>query len=331
MQQGQHSPASSVDVSIIIVNWNSTDYLRKCLASILAETRKLTYEVIVIDAASFDGCNEMLRQHYPQVRFLQSDTNPGFAGANNLAAKESKGKCLLFLNPDTELIEGALDELYAQWGSLPRAGVLGCKLLNSDRTTQTSCLQSFPTIANQFLDSECLRRWFPKSSLWGTWPLFAPGSSPWKIDVVAGACMLIGRSAFEAVGGFTEEYFMYSEDVDLCYKLARAGFENYYIPSGCVLHHGGSSSAKSGISSFSSVMMRESRARYFARTQGRLYALAYRFSMGFAALCRFVLLVPGVVLGMRGAAGASSSSSFGKWWAILKWSMGLQPWLKNYR
>lgn len=320
-----------MELSIIIVNWNSRQYLQRCIASILAATRDLRYEIIVIDAGSFDGCDGMLRQFYPQVQFIQSESNPGFARANNLAVGAAKGNCLLFLNPDTELLGPAINTLYGHWRALPRPGVLGCKLLNTNRTTQTSCLQAFPTLVNQFLDSEFLHRRFPMSPLWGKSALFASGAEPCKVEVITGACMLVGRDAFESAGGFSEDYFMYSEDVDLCYKLARAGFQNYYVPSANVLHHGGISSANSGVSSFSSVMMRESRWRFFGKTRGPLYALGYRLSMTLSALCRFLLLGLGAILSVGGRGGNSIRFSCTKWWAILKWSLGLENWPGKYR
>ena len=319
-----------MDLSIIIVNWNSAGYLRKCIASILAETQELQYEVVVIDAGSYDGCDQMIREHYPQVRFIQNPSNPGFARANNKAFKASTGNCLLFLNPDTELVGPAVNVLYGRWQALPRAGIVGCRLLNTDRTLQTSCVQSFPTIANQVLDSEFLRRHFPLSQLWGTAALFAEGAEAYKVDVISGACMLVSRSLFESVGCFTEDYFMYSEDVDLCYKSARHGYQNYYIPSATIVHHGGSSSVKSGINFFSPVMMRESRWRFFTKTRGRFYALGYRLGMALSALGRFLLLGLGAILKVAGQGRTSIRPSFNKWWAILRWSLGLENWLKKY-
>ena len=113
-----------MDLSIIIVNWNSKEYLRKCIASILAETHGIEFEIVVIDNASFDGCDEMLRQCYPQVRFIQSDRNLGFAKANNVAFKESSGQNLLFLNPDTEIEGVAIETLYINCALLPKC--CGC-------------------------------------------------------------------------------------------------------------------------------------------------------------------------------------------------------------
>src|SRR4051794_13674366 len=121
-----------MDLSVIIVNWNSAGYVRKCIASILAGTQKLKFEIIVIDSGSFDGCREMLGEEYPDVRFIQTDTNCGFARANNIGFKASVAKTILFLNPDTEVLGQAIEILYETVRSLPHPGAVVSRLLNSD-------------------------------------------------------------------------------------------------------------------------------------------------------------------------------------------------------
>src|SRR5687767_7938076 len=154
-----------MDLSIIIVNWNSREYLQTCVRAVLARTRLTSFEIIVVDCGSFDGCDRMLRECYPNVRFIQLDANIGFARANNRAAREAKGKTLLFLNPDTEVTYSALDRLYEAIQALPAAGAVGCRLLNANGSVQTSCIQATPTILNQLLNCEFLRRHTPASRL----------------------------------------------------------------------------------------------------------------------------------------------------------------------
>src|SRR5450432_96179 len=162
-----------MDLSIIIVNWNSVDFLRGCLVSICQPPQSISLEVIVVDNASYDGCDSMLAREFPRVRFIQSHENIGFARACNLGHQHSAGRILLFLNPDTKIVGNALADLVSGLDSLPDAGAIGCKLLNADGTLQKSCIQSFPTILNQCLDSEALRSRFPRSRLWGMAPLFS--------------------------------------------------------------------------------------------------------------------------------------------------------------
>lgn len=316
-------PHKNCDLSIIIVNWNSKEYLRKCIESILLWTNNIAYEIVVIDGASFDGCGEMLEQRFPEVRFIQSEKNVGFSKANNIAFRESRGRYILFLNPDTELIAPAVNILFDYIQKEPNAGVVGCKLLNADRTVQTSCLQAFPTILNQFLDSEILRSLWPGSPLWGNAPLFSTGRRPQEVEALAGACILVKRSLFENVGLFSEDYFMYAEDLDLCYKIKQAGYTNYYIPDATVIHFGGGSTEKSP-SDFSVVMTRESIWRLMRKTRGTVYGLTYRVSTLISAVGRLVLLMALFPLHFIRGGVESWKGSLKKWQAILTWSVGLK-------
>ena len=310
-----------MDVSIIIVNWNSAAYVQACVRSIYQHTRDVHFEIIVVDSGSFDDCGGMLAREHPQVRFIQSDKNVGFARSNNLAAKCATGRFLLFLNPDTELRGPGLDRLFAAAVALPDAGALGVRLLNSDGTLQTSCLQAFPTIANQVLDAGLLRKWFPRSSVWGTAALYAETPDPIRVEGISGACLMTPRTAFDRVGGFSEDYFMYYEDMDYCLKVHRAGLRNYYVPSAEVVHHGGKSSGGEYSSSASTVMA-ESGWRFFRIQHGPVCAALFRACMAGKAVSRVCLLgclrwlVPSASRRQR------AQAALGKWVAILRWSLG---------
>lgn len=310
-----------MDLSIIIVNWNSKDYLEKCLASVFSWTTGVNFEIVVIDSASFDGVDGMLKHGYPQVKFIQSDNNLGFAKANNAAFRISTGSNILFLNPDTELTGPAINVLLDHIRILPNAGAIGCKLLNGDGSVQTSCIQAFPTILNQLFNSEFLRALFPASSLWGMASLLGAKDRPAEVDVISGACLMLKRSLFEEVGFFSEDYFMYAEDVDLCYKIKQAGYTNYYIPTASVIHFGGGSSEQAP-SDFSVVMMRESLWRFMKKTRGNIYGLAYRTSTVIAAIGRLLLLTMLLPLQYLRQSRPSWHASLKKWWAILTWSLG---------
>jgi GT2 family glycosyltransferase len=321
--------AAAIDLSIVIVNWNSREYLRKCIESIRANTRTMRYEIVVIDAASFDGCGEMLRREHPDVRFIQSDENAGFARSNNRAFAESVGAAVLFLNPDTELVGPAIDTMYAQFLTLPRVGSIGCRLLNADRTIQSSCIQALPTILNKVLDCEWLRSIWPRSVLWGVAPLFSEDSTPTAVDAISGACVLLRREAFERVGGFSEDYFMYAEDIDLAYKLLEAGYVNYYVPTATVVHYGGSSSQQAE-GTFAAVMMPEATWRFFRKTRGRYYGAAYRAAMASSAIARLGLLGPLVALVSLRHGDGSRKASARKWLAVLRWSMAREDLVRQY-
>src|ERR1700730_4736937 len=146
-----------MDLSIIIVNWNSGDYAVKCLASIYASPCDFDFEVVIVDNASSDDSRQVIQQHFPFVKLIRSSTNLGFPRANNLGVVHSTGSNLLFLNPDTEVLGSALARLQSYLNSLPDVGVVGCRLLTSDLSLQTSCVQPFPTLLNQVTDIEQIK------------------------------------------------------------------------------------------------------------------------------------------------------------------------------
>lgn len=315
----QPSSLLPVLLSVIIVNWNSKDYLQKCLRSIERHCQRRDLEIIVVDGASYDGCGEMLAAEFPSVIFVQSTENIGFARANNLGAHSAKGDFLLLLNPDTEFIEDSISTMLDALNILPDAGAIGCRLLNADRSIQTTSILTFPTILNRTLDSEFLRRSFP--TLWGMGPLFSGKTEPAQVEAVSGACILVRRELFEKVGGFTESYFMYCEDVDLCFKLQSTGLKNYHLPTTTIVHFGGGSSSHS-VSNFSTIMMRESWYQFLRTNRGLGIALSYRFCMLLSALSRMLCIGPLLLFGNRVI--RHGPRSWCKWFAVLRWSLGLE-------
>ena len=313
---------TSLDLSFIIVNWNSAEFVCRCVRSICQNTTGLNYEIIVIDNASFDGCDRMLHQSFPDVRYFQSHENLGFARANNLAFEAARGNSVLFLNPNTEIVGTAIMSLFGALSELPRAGVVGAKLLNADGTLQTSCLQSFPTIINQTLCFDFLRRLWPTLKLWGMAPLFEEGNHAPSdaVQGISGACMLIRREVFEQIGRFSEEYFMYTEDLDLCYKAIKSGRKNYYVPKATIIHFGGGSS-KQASTDFSYIMLRESIWRFLVKTRGNWYGLGYRTAMLLAAIIRLGLLL--VLFPIQVIQGRQERwrVSFREWRAVLLWGL----------
>jgi len=316
-------------LSIIIVNWNSKDYLRKCLHSIYSNTRGISFETIVVDGASFDGCGEMLAREFPQVKFVQSEKNVGFAKANNLGFEQSQGECVLFLNPDTEIVGNALNTLHDFLKKNSDAGIAGAKLLNTDGSVQMSCIQTFPTISNQFFDAEILRNSFPRHSFWGITPLFSGDNKPAEVEVISGACLMLTRTAFQKIGRFSDDYFLYAEDLDLCFKTHLAGFKNYYVPAAAIVHHGGGSSRQTQ-NVFSTVMMRESVYRFLKKFRGGFYGAAFRASVALGALCRLMMLLILFPIRLIRGEADTTSDAIQRWTAILKWTLGLERSVKGF-
>jgi GT2 family glycosyltransferase len=317
------------DVSVIIVNWNSREYLRRCLASIRAETRDLAVEIVVIDSASFDGADVMLREEYPDVRFIQSSTNLGFARANNCAFRQSSGKFVLFLNPDTELVGPAINVLHGALAARDDAGTVGAKLLNSDGSIQTTCIRALPTITNRILDCDLLRSAWPTSRLWGMAPLYQANPGVREVQAISGACVMVRREVFEQAGLFSEDYFMYAEDMDLSYKVRQLGYRNYYVPDAVVVHHGGSSSIQTH-NRFAAVMIPEATWRFLRKTRGNAYALTYRLALLGSAIGRIGLLQILRALDRRKNRSSAWEAAVAKWAAIVRWSLNRDPMVKEY-
>lgn len=327
---GPGRQTANVDLSIVILNWNSAKFLRKCLASLRANSSGLPYEVIVVDNASYDGAAAIAAQEFPEANFIQNTQNSGFARGNNLGAASSHGDLLLFLNPDTEVAPGALEEMISALSAHPRAGAAGCRLVNSDGTVQTSCVQAYPTILGEVLDSSRLRRWFPRWSIWGTAALLSGWSVVQPVECVSGACLMIRREIFDSVGGFSPDYFMYVEDRDLCYKVHCAGIETVYVGAARVIHHGGTSSDSRPESNFAIVMRCQSLLTFMRIRRGVLHARAYRFAMAGVALIRLALLAALSIVFIRGAGRRKVRNAWHKWASVLRWALGLESWVETY-
>jgi GT2 family glycosyltransferase len=226
----------AVDLSIIVVNWNAKNLLLPCLDSIYQTCKGVAMEVFVIDNGSTDGSGEAVKERFPKVTFIQNQKNVGFAMANNQALRLSKGNYLLLLNPDTKMKEGAIERLVSFMESSPEAGVVGAQLLNDDGSKQNS-IANFPSLATELLNKSLLRWLFPKQF---------PGkerdySNPVEVDSVIGACMMVRREAMDQVGLLDEEYFLFLEETDWCYRIKKAGWKVYHIPQAEIYHFQGKS------------------------------------------------------------------------------------------
>ena len=312
-----------MQLSVIIVNWNSLAFLRECLRTFYRETTGLSFEIIVVDNHSPEGGIATLRGQFPDIQIIESDRNLGFAAANNLGFAHSSGETLLFLNPDTAIIGAAVSVMAEQLRALPDAGIVGARLLNSDGTMQTSCIQTFPTILNQLLDIEFLRVRWPACSLWNIAPLYSRETKPSPVEVISGACMMMKRTVFERAGKFSEDYFMYAEDLDLSYKVMRLGLRNYYVGDAEVVHYGGGSSSQKSVSQWSTTMKLRAVEKFCSKTHGRLYGLCYRGAMGGAAIGRLLAIGLCRLFGSLVANRKALESAWSKWAAVLRWSVGM--------
>lgn len=311
--------ASPPELSIIIVNWNSARYLRACLSSIEEQTRGIVYEVVVVDNNSSEEDLDEVVDEFAFARLIRNENNVGFARANNIGFRSSKAPCLLFLNPDTRIQGPAIATMLSVLNQREDAGIVGCRLLNSDLTLQTSCVQRYPRVLNQAFAADFLYSRLPRLPLWGLAPLHDETDEPHQVEVISGACLMIRGDVFEEAGGFSEEYFMYAEDVDLCHKIAQTGRRCYFAGNAVVVHHGGGSSRLRPVSNWAAVVQCGSKLQFLRRTRGIGYANVYRLAMAVSAATRWLLLT---AVGALRAGGKSWPSSGGaRWAAIVRWSL----------
>jgi GT2 family glycosyltransferase len=224
-------------VTALLVTYESRGHVGTCLRSLQRFGPPWIKRVILVDNASTDGTLDWCRSEFPDVELIANTENVGFGRAINRAAREAKSEYLLILNPDTEFNEQTLAELVRFMDSRPQAGAVGPRIIGEDGRFDYSARRGFPRPLAAFAYVARLDRLFPRSPVLAAYQL--PGISPeceLLADSLSGCCMLVRRSAFEQVGGFDEDYFLYGEDIDLCWKLAAAGHERWYVPS-AVIHH----------------------------------------------------------------------------------------------
>lgn len=231
------------DLLIIIVSINGKRVLKSCLQAVFAQTTGIDFEVIVVDNASTDGTLEMLANEFPQVKVISNTENKGFAAANNQGIRQAVGRYVLLLNPDTEILGGAIQKTVAFMDEHPRAGILGCKLIFPNGKLQAS-IRSFPSLWNLFVEATFLYKVFPQTKLFGRYYFsYFDYSIDIQVDWVSGAYFLIRREVIDKIGILDEQFYLYTEETDYCYRAKQAGYEVWFTPRGEVIHYWGGMSA----------------------------------------------------------------------------------------
>jgi GT2 family glycosyltransferase len=278
-----------MDVSIIYVNWNCADEIFASISSVRKWTRNLRYEVVVVDNASPGGIGGLDLDS--GIRLLRSSENRGFGAGCNLGARNCSGKYLLFLNPDTRFLNDVLSELTQFLGSHAEAATAGPLVVDEDNELLFSGGRSLPTLFNEFLQHSTLSFRFPKFTLTSQ-----PYLSKWdhlstrEVEAVVGACMLVRADLFRAVGGFDEKFFLYSEELDLCHRLRKAGFQIWYVHTARLMHK----ERQSTIQLFGSVgriVLQNMRSQhyYFQKHHGAGTAFVWRHMIAALYLFRYLL------------------------------------------
>jgi len=264
-----------MDLSIIIVNWNTKNLLKNCLKSIFNTLKKVNYEIFVVDNASTDGSVNMIRSIFPNINLIINDKNDGFSKANNQALKKSVGRYVLLLNPDTVVLDNTLDEMVKFLDEHPEAGVSTCQVKYGDGRIQFTSGRHFPDIFTELFAATRLSMFFPKNRITGKYMMtYWDHNDTREVDVISGSFMMVKRLAIEQIGLLDERFYMYSEDVDWCFRIRKAGWKIFYVHHVGIIHYAGQSSAGNS---------REVRAKeyisiyiYFKKHYGRIYASIFR-------------------------------------------------------
>jgi GT2 family glycosyltransferase len=288
----------TVDVSVIIVNWNTCDLLRQCLRSVFDQGSS-NHEVIVVDNGSSDDSVNMVRQEFSRVKLLANQKNRGFAAANNQGIGLAKGRYILLLNSDTIILDRAIEKTIVYADKHPDTAVTGCRVLNPDRTLQSSCFM-FPSILNWFLFSTYAYRLFPRNRFFGreqmTWWMRDDSR---EVDVVTGCYMLVRKEALDQVGTMDERFFMYAEETDLCYRFKAKGWKNRFTPDAEIVHIGGASAIKLGANR--ARVSNRSFVRYMFKHWTKPRAVIGVYLLALFYLSRLLVLAPRLLLKRKGS------------------------------
>jgi len=262
-----------MDVSIVIVSWNACDMLCKCIESVLAQSRRMGIEVIVVDNGSSDGSGKAVETQFPQVRLIKNKENMGFARANNIGIRASTGRYVCLVNSDVVVSDGCIEKLIEFMDENPRIGIAGPRILNPDGSLQPSC-RHFPTIWSNFCQAIGLSRLFPQSEF------FCDGIMKYwnhdhirRVDSLSGCFWVVRREALDQVGLLDEDFFIYGEDLDWCRRFHNAGWDVVFYPGAQAIHCGAASSGNAPIKFY--LEMQKADLQYWRKHHGVSGQLMY--------------------------------------------------------
>lgn len=306
-----------MDVSIIIVTWNTADLLADCLDSILravsaGDNRRLTVEIIVVDSASTDHTVERIRQQYPQVRLFPQTENLGFVRCNNIGLRAAVGRYIFLLNPDTVIIDDALFQMVDYLDAHPQVGILGPHTLNTDGSTQ-STRRRFPTLLTAFFESTWFQPYAPRSLLDRYYVADAADDAVLEVDWVQGSALMARRAVYEQIGGLDEAFTMYSEELDWCRRARQAGWRVVYLGSARIIHHGGKSTDQ--VVARRHIHFQESKLRYFHKYHGLLFAQGLRLFLLLTYVWQIALEAAKLLVGHKAHL---RRERIGQYWQVLR-------------
>jgi len=240
----------SIDISVVIVNYNVRDLADNCISSVYtANNNEYKIEIFFVDNNSIDGSSDHIEKKYPEVKVIRNSRNIGFSKANNIALRQCKGKYILILNPDTLLEENTFSKLIKFCESHKHTGAVTSRLILGNGKLDSACKRSFPVPSVAIPRILGLSSLFPKSKLFGKYNLtYLDENKTWEVDAICGAFMFIPKAVLDDAGLFDEDYFMYGEDIDLCYRIKKCGYKIFYFPEVTTIHFKGESTRKTNLS-----------------------------------------------------------------------------------
>jgi len=279
-------------LSIIIISFNTKSLLKQCLESLYQNLGDMEHEIFMVDNNSSDESPIMVKESFPEVKLIENTENVGFAKANNQAIQKARGQYLLLLNSDTIARPGAIDTMIQFMDRNPKVGALGAKLVDQNLVFQTSC-RHFPTLFGMLVQFFGLSARFPTSRLFGWYDMgYWDHRETKKVDCVPGTSLLVRKETIREVGLLDENYFMYFEDTDCCYRINQAGWEVVFLPDAEVIHVGGASAAKSNRGLFYDRTLSKEFFRslfyYFRKFHGALSVLVLKILIPISLIIRML-------------------------------------------
>lgn len=317
-------PPETVKVSVIVISYNTREMTLECLRALADDMKGMPWELWVVDNASSDGSAEAVKETFPEARVIVNEHNAGFGAANNQAIRQAQGQYLLLVNSDAFVQPGAVEALVSHLDAHPGVAVVGPKLLNPDGSLQQSCYR-FPSPVRAVFEHLLLTAAFPNHPLLGDYRDW-PHDAARDVDFVIGACMLIRRESLHQTGVFDEDFFMYAEETDLCYRLSRDGWKTTFVPEARVVHLAGSSGRPESERTFSE--FRQAQERFIRKHYGGVGLAVFRCATVSGAALRIVSF--SILRVFRRARRAKLTQDIHLWWRILLWTLGLRgPGLKE--
>jgi GT2 family glycosyltransferase len=312
-----------MELSVIIVNWNTSEMLSNCLSSLKEHTDNNKVKVIVVDNASKDGSSDMVKSQFPWVTLINSGGNIGFGKANNLAEPYADTQFVLFLNPDTIVLKDSIAKMVNFMKSNQTVGALGCKMKYPDGVVQPLGLQWFPSPFTELLNMLFISA-KTQDRLKTYLPYVNPNNSQY-VSKLYGGCLMVRKSVLDQVGWFDERFFMYGEDVDLCRRITDAGWKLYYLSDAEIIHLCGGAGVETS-SNFSVLMKCESISKLMQKYYGTFGRLLYRLVIISGSIFRLFILSVLKIVSFLSKTGydVNYRNTCRKYIAMIKWCLNLQ-------